>query len=177
MIGKVIISGRDRQEALARARRAMGELKTAGVTTIAPMHRAILASPEFTAPDSGNFTVHTRWIDAELPRLGELARSFAPSAERYEPVSPDLTPEREPAMVEDAEPPRYRAGIKAPLSGVVMEICVNEGDGVAEGDIVAIMEAMKMEQPVMAEVSGTVAKINVSQGSFIDMDADIMGVD
>ena len=58
-----------------------------------------------------------------------------------------------------------------------MELCFKEGDTISRGDIVAIMEAMKMEQPVVSEVAGVIVKINVGQGSFIDMDADIMGVD
>ncbi|TGP18194.1 MULTISPECIES: biotin carboxylase N-terminal domain-containing protein [unclassified Mesorhizobium] len=177
MIGKVIVAGQDRADALARARRALGELRVAGLTTITPLHQAILISPEFSAPVAEDFKVHTRWIDAELERLAEAAKSFtvgsAAPAVRLPEALPD---EQELSASSETEPPPYRIGIKAPLSGLIMEVCVQEGDAISPGDTVAIMEAMKMEQPVVAEIAGIVAKINVGQGSFIEMDADIMGV-
>ncbi|KQU89617.1 acetyl-/propionyl-CoA carboxylase subunit alpha [Mesorhizobium sp. Root102] len=177
MIGKVIVAGRDRPEALARARRALGELQIAGLKTIAPLHRAILISPEFSALHAEGFGIHTRWIDAELDRLAETAKSFVAEAAAPEVRLTDVVSfEQETSPSPATEPPPYRVGIKAPLSGVIMELCVKEGDAISLGDTVAIMEAMKMEQPVVAEVAGVVATINVAQGSFIEMDADIMGI-
>lgn len=177
MIGKVIATGKDRQQALARARRALGELRIDGLTTIAPLHRAILADPRFSASDAEGFTVHTRWIDSELQQLAEAARSFGTPAREEASEPAEMSLQQNEGTDADCAPPRYRAGVKAPLSGTIMELCVKEGDSVSPGDVVAIMEAMKMEQPVMAEVSGTIVKINVCKGAFIEMDADIMGVD
>ncbi|AZO07910.1 ATP-grasp domain-containing protein [Mesorhizobium sp. M3A.F.Ca.ET.080.04.2.1] len=177
MIGKVIVTGPDRPEALARARRALSEMKVIGLTTIAPLHQAILSSPEFSAGEIENFAIHTRWIDAVLQRLADAAKSLValPQPPAAEFVEPSLA-EQDPTPSSETDAPLYRAGIKAPLSGIIMELCVKEGDAVNLGDTVAIMEAMKMEQPVVAEIAGVVAKINVAQGSFIDMDADIMGL-
>ena len=82
-----------------------------------------------------------------------------------------------PVAASAPERPRYRVGIKAPLAGMILELCVREGDRVAPGDMVAVMESMKMEQPIIAEISGVVARINVAKGGFVEMDADILGLD
>lgn len=177
MVGKVIVSGKDREEALARSRRALAELRLDGLTTITPLHRAILATPKFAASDREGFTVHTRWIDSELTRLAKAARSYEAPVATETPETSELTLRLDAGTAAESERHSYRVGIKAPLSGSILELCVSEGDSITVGDVVAIMEAMKMEQPVMAEVSGKVAKINVVRGSFIEMDADIMGVD
>ena len=176
LIGKVIVTGASRQEALARARRALAELDVAGVTTIAPFHRAVLECEEFSAEEPAGFTVYTRWIDAELPRIAEAAPEHTrPPGAAPAPDEIGLSHE---AAEEDREPaPSYRAGIKAPLAGIVQQFCVRPGDRVARGDVVAIMEAMKMEQPVLAEDAGIIACMNIGEGDFIEMDADIMGLD
>jgi acetyl-CoA/propionyl-CoA carboxylase biotin carboxyl carrier protein len=177
MIGKIIVSGRDRPDTLVRAQRALREFRVEGLTTIAPLHQAILSAPEFCARTAESFRVHTRWIDTELERLAEAAKSFVKSVAAAKTEPSDTASIGLPASsTGEPEQALYRAGVKAPLSGVIMELCVKEGDSIRQGDIVAIMEAMKMEQPVMADVAGVVAKINVGQGSFIEMDADIMGV-
>lgn len=175
MIGKLIVSGEDRRQALARARRALAEFRVEGISTIIPFHSAILSAPEFTAEKKEDFTVHTRWIDSHIERLAEAAR--AEETTRLPPPDEIASPFADLLQAVEAERPQYRAGVKAPLSGMIIEICVVEGDTVSEGDIVAIMEAMKMEQPVYAETSGIVARINIAKGTFIEMDADVMGLD
>jgi acetyl-CoA/propionyl-CoA carboxylase biotin carboxyl carrier protein len=177
MLGKVIISGADRQQAIQRARRALGELLVEGPHTITSLHQAILKDAEFASADAEQFTVHTRWIDANLARLEQVAGTLAPRPAKPQTSEAEQTVGLEPEPANEAETTSYRAGVKAPLSGMIMELCVSEGDTVAQGDIVAIMEAMKMEQPVMSDFSGRVAKINVVQGGFVEMDADIMGLD
>ncbi|WP_024927674.1 MULTISPECIES: acetyl/propionyl/methylcrotonyl-CoA carboxylase subunit alpha [unclassified Mesorhizobium] len=176
MIGKIIVVGRDRAEALARAQRALGEFRAEGLTTIAPLHQAILSAPEFYALTPKDFKVHTRWIDAELQRLAEAAKSFVAALDQPEAADAASVTD-EPRQADEPEPLPYRAGVKAPLSGVIMELCFKQGDTIRQGDVVAIMEAMKMEQPVVSDIEGVIVKINVGQGSFIEMDADILGVD
>ena len=174
LIGKVIVRGRDRVEAIERARRALAEIQVGGVATVVPLHRAILQRPAFASADAAGFTVFTRWIDNELASLQETARGLpAPS----EPATATAAGGTGAAEAEAEEAPRYRAGIKAPLAGMILELSVKVGDKIAPGDMVAVMESMKMEQPIIAEIGGTVAKINVAKGGFIEMDADILGVD
>lgn len=177
MLGKVIVSGADRRQAIERARRALNELHVEGPHTITPLHQAILNDDAFASADASGFTVHTRWIDTNLERLEEAARALVSRPARARASEAEQTVGLEMQAESEIETPSYRVGVKAPLSGMVMEFCVSEGDIVAQGDIVAIMEAMKMEQPVMSDFAGRVAKINVAQGGFIDMDADIMGLD
>ena len=175
LMGKLIVTGSSREEALQRARRALAELRIEGAKTIVPLHRAILGQPEFAAAAGEDFKVYTRWIDTEMGRLSEAA-SAAQDA-----VTPTVQDEVitlvQIETPQSSEGPGYRVGVKAPLSGTVLEICVSEGDAVAKGDLVAVMEAMKMEQSVTAEVAGVVSKINVAQGSFIEIDEDLMGLD
>ncbi len=174
LIGKVIVTGRDRAEAIARARRAMAEIRVAGVATLIPLHRAILERPEFSSEEPGAFRVFTRWIDSEI--AGLLARAAAEDVAEDE-VSAQPQHASPAAAAPAAEPPRYRVGIKAPLAGMILELCVREGDPVAPGDMVAVMESMKMEQPIIAEVGGVVARINVAKGDFMEMGGDILGID
>jgi acetyl-CoA/propionyl-CoA carboxylase biotin carboxyl carrier protein len=75
MMGKLIVSGRDRRQVLERARRAFAEFRVEGITTIIPFHAAILTRPEFTGTDRADFTVHTRWIDTNIERLADEAGS------------------------------------------------------------------------------------------------------
>ncbi|BDA87175.1 acetyl/propionyl-CoA carboxylase subunit alpha (plasmid) [Aureimonas sp. SA4125] len=180
LVGKLIVTGSDRNETIQRARRAFREFEIEGVTTIAPLHRAILDRDEFAAYDAADFKVSTKWIDIELPALAEAARAFISVATPTGSGASDddiVSPYDTSAVQGEAEPLSYRRGIKAPLSGMILEICVSEGDAISYGDVLAVMESMKMEQQVIAETSGTVTRINVQEGSYIDMDADIMGVD
>ncbi|MCZ7450932.1 ATP-grasp domain-containing protein [Agrobacterium rhizogenes] len=174
LIGKLIVTGRDRKQAIERAARALNEFSLEGVKTVVPLHRAIIQRPEFAAERREDFGVYTRWIDVEMQRLSEEAVAL-----QAEPVTVKSLAEVTSLVLaeEIREVPTYRAGIKAPLSGLVLELCVNEGDKIACGDIVAVMESMKMEQSIVAEESGVVTKINAAKGAFIEMGDDLMGID
>lgn len=175
LVGKLIVTGRDRAQAIERAARALEELVVEGVSTVTPLHRAILKRSEFVAEYSQEFGVYTRWIDVELPRLAEEALSLRGEAATSGKEAAEVSMVEQPH--ESIEAPTYRVGIKAPLSGMVMELCVQQGDKVDRGDVVAIMESMKMEQSIIAEEAGVVAKINVDTGSFIETGDDLMGLD
>lgn len=174
LVGKLIVTGRDRGQALERASRALAELELEGIKSVVPLHRAILQRDEFSAAYQQEFTVHTRWIDAELAKLSQEA--LALDRQKFGEPQGGALPTSDP-IEEEPDTPTYRLGIKAPLSGLVLEVCVNVGDRVNRGDVVAIMESMKMEQSIVAEEGGVVAEINVDQGAFIEMDADLMGLD
>ena len=183
LVGKLIVTGRDRQQALARARRALAELQVEGIKTLAPLFEKILSSPAYSASAPADFTVHTRWVDEQIDSLAALAQATAdrPTAKAIPLPAQDMSPAalagtNTVAPVAESAP-LYRDGIKAPLSGLILELCVSQGDKVEVGQLVAIMESMKMEQSIHAEVAGVVSAINVQIGSFIEMDADILGVD
>ncbi|MCK0198133.1 ATP-grasp domain-containing protein [Ancylobacter sp. 6x-1] len=174
LIGKIIVHGRDRIEALTRARRALGEFQIEGVATLAPLHRAILSQKEFASGDAAGFAVHTRWIDEHIDALSDAAAAMDRSRGRIATLPGTSDAEMSSAF---DDPPAYRIGIKAPLAGTVLELCVCEGQNIAPGDLVAVMESMKMEQSILAETAGVVARINVAPGAFIDADADLVGLD
>lgn len=174
LVGKLIVTGRDRGEALERAARALAEIKLEGVKSTVPLHRAIVNRDEFRATCQQEFAVHTQWIDAEIARLSDAAGEMdnQPGSEQSDtPETPDRVYE------EIEESPAYRIGIKAPLSGLVLEFLVSVGDTIKRGDEVAIMESMKMEHSVLAEESGVVSTINTQKGAFIEVDADLLGLD
>lgn len=176
LFGKLVVWGETRAEAIARARRALSEFAISGPKTIAPLHRAILERDAFTADTKDGFTVHTRWIDEELNSLAEVARNlgtFAPDFTGATTVSTDTAADSD---VDDDET-HYRLAIKAPLSGLVIEWLVEEGEMVSPGDAIAVMEAMKMEQTVCAEAPGVVSFLNIKAGSFIEAGEDLVGLD
>ncbi len=176
LIGKLIVRGSDRREALQRAARALSELRIEGVKTIVPLHRAIVEQAEFAAGSAEAFGAYTRWIDTELTRLAQAAAAFVVQPLPDGPATLD-SGDGASLIASDDEVPPYRVGIPSPLSGMVLEICVAEGDTIKRGDVVVIMESMKMEQSVISEEAGIVSRINVEKGAFIEMDDDLMGID
>jgi acetyl-CoA/propionyl-CoA carboxylase biotin carboxyl carrier protein len=195
LLAKLIVTGRDRTQALERARRALAEFEVDGMATALPFHRAVVADPAFapTDPDKA-FTVHTLWIETEFDN-------------RIEPyvvgVSPDSEPgERERITVEvdgkrlevvlpaglgggagaattagGAAPRRAskrKAGAAAsgdaltsPMQGTIVKLAVADGQEVAAGDLVVVLEAMKMEQPLSAHKSGTITNLTAVIGETL----------
>jgi acetyl-CoA/propionyl-CoA carboxylase biotin carboxyl carrier protein len=190
---KLIITGADRHQAVARARRALDEFEVEGVATVAPFHRAVLRDPAFVPEGDAPFTVHTRWIEEEFAdRLADLAP--APTAEpdvadedlervvvevsgkRLEVVLPAaLTAARSggsprPRPSARRQAPRAAGGgnaLTSPMQGTIVTVAVSEGDQVAAGDLVVVLEAMKMEQPLVAHRAGTVARLSTQPGSSV----------
>lgn len=172
LVGKVIVTGKDRSEALTRARRALGEFAVLGIKTVVPLHLAFLDRPEFASADAANFKVHTRWVDAELPGLLEAA-SQVPLAHG----ALSLAVSGSSDTTHEDEGPTYRTSVKAPLSGIVLKWLVEEGELIGPGDAVAVMESMKMEQTIESEVAGMVCFRGTAEGGFIDMGEDLLGID
>jgi len=187
---KLIVTGSDRAQAVARARRALDELVVEGVATVAPFHRAVLADPAFVPPDDEPFTVHTRWIETEFAdRLADLVPT--PSAEgsgdtELERVVVEVAGKRlevvlpvalaairggtrpRPAIRRPA--PRAAHGTDAltsPMQGTIVTVAVAEGDQVALGDLIVVLEAMKMEQPLVAHRDGVVTGLSALPGAAV----------
>ncbi|HET8927475.1 MAG TPA: biotin carboxylase N-terminal domain-containing protein [Microbacterium sp.] len=194
LLAKIIVTGRDRADALARARRALDEFEVAGLPTVLPFHREVVRDPAFTAED-GRFGVHTRWIETEFvndipPWDGELETPAPPEprhtvvvevgGKRLEVSLPDRIvsgPARigRPAAV----PPSRRShamsvvagasgdAVTAPMQATIVKVAVDEGQHVVKGDLVIVLEAMKMEQPIQAHKDGVIGAINAQPGSTV----------
>jgi acetyl-CoA/propionyl-CoA carboxylase biotin carboxyl carrier protein len=193
MLAKLIVTGSSREEALERSRRALDEFEVAGLPTVLPFHRAIVRDPAFAPQDGEPFSVYTRWIETEWdnriePWTGEAGDQ--PAAERRSNVVVEVEGKRievslparllsggagEPAA---APAPRRRGGahtvdtatgdsVTAPMQATVVKVAVADGDPVVKGDLVLVLEAMKMEQPLTAHKDGTVSGINATVGETV----------
>ncbi len=194
LLAKIIVTGADRTQALARARRALSEMQVTGMATALPFHRTVLDDPAFIG-DGQSFRVHTRWIETEFDN------HIAP----FKPVdaagTADLPLERQRIVAEvngrrvvvmlpaglglaaatpvpkTARRPRRTAAsarsapsgdaVTAPMQGTVVKVAVADGDPVVIGDLIAVVEAMKMENPVNAHRDGTVTGLRVAVGSQV----------
>ncbi|WP_412099345.1 biotin carboxylase N-terminal domain-containing protein [Corynebacterium aurimucosum] len=200
MLAKLIVWGPDRETAIARARRALSEYRIEGLPTVIPFHQAILTDPAFTAEDS-NFTVYTKWIEEEwvneLPEYTDTAE--APEDEEQE-ASQKFVVEVGGRRIEVALPGNLLLGggnkrkkskkrrgkgaaanvsgdtVTAPMQGSVIKVAVEEGQEVEEGEVVVVLEAMKMENPVKAHKSGTVTDLKVSTGTQINKGEPILEI-
>ena len=194
LLGKIIVTGRDRAEALERARRALDEFEVGGLPTVLPFHRKVVRDPAFTAPD-GHFGVFTRWIETDFvndipPWDGELGDP-APvegrhtvvvevGGKRLEVSLPDRIVAAPAASGRPAAvPPSRRShgttvstgasgdAVKAPMQATIVKVAVEEGQPVVKGDLVIVLEAMKMEQPIQAHKDGTIGAINAEPGATV----------
>ena len=200
LLAKLIVTGEDREQALARARRALDEFVVEGMATVLPFHRAIVRDPAYLGDESG-FTVHTRWIETEFDNT---IAPFTDGAEAGDEETPRQTVvvEVDGRRLEVSLPgdlaavgaiggaggakakPRKRAGgkggsgasgdsVTAPMQGTIVKIAVEDGQQVEAGELVVVLEAMKMENPVTAHKAGTITGLavgtgeTVSQGSVI----------
>jgi acetyl-CoA/propionyl-CoA carboxylase biotin carboxyl carrier protein len=191
LLAKLIVTGEDRAQAIERARRALDEMVVEGMATVLPFHRAIVRDPAFTAEEA--FTVHTRWIETEFDNKIE---PFVDSAEigedeprqtvvvevggkRLEVSLPgDLSLGGGGKAVSTKAKPRKRTGgksgaavsgdaVTAPMQGTIVKVAVEDGQQVEAGELIVVLEAMKMENPVVAHKSGTVTGLSAESGSTV----------
>jgi acetyl-CoA/propionyl-CoA carboxylase biotin carboxyl carrier protein len=196
LLAKIIVTGATRLEALQRARRVLDETIIEGIATVLPFHRLVVRDPAFTAEP---FTVHTRWIETEW--AGEVpafttAAAAPPAAERETVVvevggrrlevslpadliagtgtaAPPRSPARRTGPGRRSAPAAGADTLTAPMQGTIVKIAVQNGDPVAEGDLVVVLEAMKMEQPLQAHRAGTVSGLAVEVGATVTAGAPI----
>ncbi|HRA75377.1 MAG TPA: biotin carboxylase N-terminal domain-containing protein [Propionicimonas sp.] len=191
LVAKIIVTGADRPRALARARRALAEVVLEGMPSVIPFHRVVLDEPAFTAAD-GQFGVHTRWIETEFatpiePYVGTLGEADEAERTTYvvevngrrlevrlpsalsAPVaraSGPKRPTRRSTGGAKAKAPSSNA-LSAPMQGTIVKVAVTEGQEVTEGDLVIVLEAMKMEQPITAHRSGVVKELQAEAGASV----------
>ena len=200
MLAKLIVWGPDRATAIERARRALSEYRIEGLPTVIPFHQAILTDPAFTAED-GNFTVYTKWIEEEwVNELPEYTDTAEVPEDEEQDASQKFVVEVGGRRIEVALPGNLLLGggnkrkkskkrrgkgaaanvsgdaVTAPMQGSVIKVAVEEGQEVEEGEVVVVLEAMKMENPVKAHKSGTVTDLKVSTGTQINKGEPILEI-
>ncbi|GAA0920239.1 acetyl/propionyl/methylcrotonyl-CoA carboxylase subunit alpha [Pseudonocardia zijingensis] len=194
LLAKLIVTGSDRTQALERSRRALAEFQVEGMATVLPFHRLVVDDPAFAAASGEDFTVHTRWIETEWDNTvepftgGEGADTEAAPRQtvvvevggrRLEVSLPgDLAIGGGGPAAATKAPPRKRGGgkggsavsgdaVTAPMQGTIIKVAVSDGDTVSAGDLVVVLEAMKMENPVTAHKDGTITGLAAAQGSSV----------
>jgi acetyl-CoA/propionyl-CoA carboxylase biotin carboxyl carrier protein len=197
LLAKLIVTGKDRTQALARARRALKEFTIEGIATVIPFHRAVIDEAAFIG-DGETFDVHTRWIETEWDNTIEPRETTVPDgskpAQRTFPIEVDgrrlsltvpaeLLASSQPQASQSPRRPRpsIRRGTKravqnasavtAPMQGTMVKIAVEPGQAVEVGDLLVVLESMKMETPVHATAAGQVAEVPVTVGEFVSQNA------
>ncbi|MFD4366273.1 acetyl/propionyl/methylcrotonyl-CoA carboxylase subunit alpha [Rhodococcus sp. NPDC058521] len=196
MLAKLIVYGATRDEALERSRRALAEFNVEGLATVIPFHRHIVSNPAFIG-DGEKFDVYTKWIETDWDNPIEPFTAGEPLDEDDAQPRQNVVVEVGGRRVEVSLPgqfslgggagdagairkkpkPRKRGGagggaasgdaVTAPMQGTVVKVAVEEGQEVAEGELIAVLEAMKMENPVNAHKAGVVTGLSVEPGAAI----------
>ena len=200
MLAKLIVTGEDRGQALQRARRALDEIQIHGLPTVIPFHRLLVNEPSFTA-EGADFSVFTRWVETEWTNEiepwagiaefddaetlsevtvevdGQLVSVSLPSRMLGEGVNYGKPPRRKQSHQQTSH-----SGIKgnlvfAPMQSNVVKIAVKDGDHVNEGDLLLVLEAMKMEQPVTAHRSGKISGMTLEPGATLSAGTKILEIE
>ncbi|MFI0417886.1 acetyl/propionyl/methylcrotonyl-CoA carboxylase subunit alpha [Spongiactinospora sp. 9N601] len=201
LIAKLIVTGADRRQALARARRALAEYEIEGMPTVLPFHRAVVADPAFTGEP---FTVHTGWIetgfDNTIPPYAVPAAAPEETGAERERITVEVGGKRLEVVLPagfaangtaagraSAAPPRRRAAaakkaaaggdsLVSPMQGTIVKVVADDGDTVRTGDVIVVLEAMKMEQPLTAHKDGTVSGLSAAVGQTVNSGAVICDI-
>ena len=179
LLAKLIVTGTTREQAIERARRALAEFSIEGLATALPFHRAILEDSAFTQ----EFKIYTSYIENEFNN--EIPMYQAPVVPLETHMAPEylvaeVNGKRFEVLVHAPKPvvKRHRAkqsmaggaggaALNSPMQGTVVKIAVKEGDRVEVGDLVIVLEAMKMEQPLMAHRAGVISNLSAVIGATV----------
>jgi acetyl-CoA/propionyl-CoA carboxylase biotin carboxyl carrier protein len=198
LIAKLIVTGRDRTQALERSRRALDEFVVDGMPTVIPFHRAVVDDPAYVGASNpsgeGSFGVYTTWIETEFdnqitPYAGDAAE--VEEAGERQTVVVEVSGRRLEVSLPGSlgagvwtgsapggkKPKRSSAkkaggaasgdAVTSPMQGTIVKVSVEEGQAVAEGEVIVVLEAMKMEQPLKAHKAGTVAGLQAEVGATV----------
>ncbi|MFI2173828.1 acetyl/propionyl/methylcrotonyl-CoA carboxylase subunit alpha [Streptomyces lydicus] len=203
LLAKLVVTGATRAQALQRAARALNEFTVEGMATAIPFHRAVVKDSAFAPELTGSadpFTVHTRWIETEF--VNEIPPCAAPGGDEAEADSRETVvvevggkrlevslpsslgmPLARAAVAGGAKPKRKAAkkagsaasgdALASPMQGTIVKVAVEEGQQVTEGELIVVLEAMKMEQPLNAHRSGTVKGLTAEVGAALTSGAVI----
>ena len=200
MLAKLIVTGATREQAIQRANRALAEMEIGGMPTVLPFHRAVVADPAFAPADGKPFTIHTRWIETEfnntIPAFdlasaagaaddagtrqsvtvevgGKRLEVTLPSSFAVSNGASNGTKKAKKAGRNRSSGPAAANGnaLTSPMQGTIVKVAVADGDVVAEGDLIVVLEAMKMEQPLTAHRAGTVTGLSAAAGDTVSAGA------
>ena len=179
LLAKLIVTGATREEAISRARRALKEFHIGGLATALPFHKAIVNDPNFTE----DFKVYTSYIENEFDNQIEpfnFKAGVAESQAASQTIIAEVDGHRFEVIMHTPEPIQKRHRVKSsgvgkvagdalesPMQGTVVKIVKANGDLVEPGDLIVVLEAMKMEQPLIAHKAGTIAKLHVGVGQTV----------
>ena len=179
LLAKLIVTGATRKEAIERARRALAEFEVGGLATAIPFHRAILEDPAYTE----NFKIYTSYIENEFKNEIPAFQSAVADVQTKvaaEKLVAEVNGKRFEILVHAPEPvvKRHRAkqasaagasgtGLASPMQGTVVKIAVTEGQQVSAGDLIIVLEAMKMEQPLNAHRDGVIKNLKAVIGETV----------
>jgi acetyl-CoA/propionyl-CoA carboxylase biotin carboxyl carrier protein len=199
LVAKLIVTGASREQALERSRRALDEFVVDGMPTVIPFHRSVVDDAAFNAAN-GSFDVYTTWIETDYnnqlePYAGGAADVDEP--EERQRVTVEVGGKRVEVVLPGglgavataggAKKPKRKAGgghaaavsgdsLTSPMQGTVVKIAVEDGQDVAEGDLVVVIEAMKMEQPINAHKAGTISNLSATVGETIGAGAVVADI-
>ena len=179
LLAKLIVTGATREQAIERARRALAEFNVEGLATALPFHRAIVEDRAFTQ----DFKIYTSYIENEFNNEIPLYQAPVVPLETHmapEYLVAEVNGKRFEVLVHAPKPvvKRHRAkqsmaggaggtALTSPMQGTVVKIAVKEGDRVEVGDLVIVLEAMKMEQPLMAHKAGVIGNLSAAIGATV----------
>ena len=179
LLAKLIVTGATREQAIERARRALAEFEVDGLATAIPFHRAILEDPAYTQ----DFKIYTSYIENEFKNdIPAYVATAAPVTTRVaaEHLVAEVNGKRFEVKLHTPEPvvKRHRAkaamvgsasgtGLSSPMQGTVVKIAVVDGQSVEIGDLVIVLEAMKMEQPLNAHKAGKITNLKAVIGETV----------
>ncbi|MFD4323370.1 acetyl/propionyl/methylcrotonyl-CoA carboxylase subunit alpha [Nocardioides sp. NPDC058538] len=192
LIAKLIITGSSREQALERSRRALDEFQVDGMPTAIPFHQAVVNDPAYTAAN-GAFEVYTTWIETDFdnqitPYAGTTGEPAEEAGERQTVVvevggkrlnvslpaglggltaGGGTTAKKPKRSAKKAGAAASGDSVTSPMQGTIVKIAVDEGQEVTEGDVVVVIEAMKMEQPLKAHKTGTITALTATVGETV----------
>jgi acetyl-CoA/propionyl-CoA carboxylase biotin carboxyl carrier protein len=188
LLAKLIVTGATREQAIERARRALSEFKVGGLATAIPFHRAILEDPAYTK----NFKVYTSYIENEFDnQIPAFSLTESPLETHMAPeyLITEINGKRFEILVHAAKPvvKRHRAkqtmaggasgsGLTSPMQGTVVKIAVEEGAHVEVGDLIIVLEAMKMEQPLTAHKAGIISNLTAVIGVTVSSGTNLCDI-
>nr|WP_022869266.1 biotin carboxylase N-terminal domain-containing protein [Yaniella halotolerans] len=217
MVAKLIVTGKNRKEALQRSHRALTEMRIAGLATVLPFHRRVIQDPNFAPeleqpgqrlPADGPFTVHTRWIETDFindlqPQVTQPAMD-AEDEQQRRAVTVEVNGKRVEVTLPDSlasisavesKPKRRRTSrsatgasganaagasgdvVTSPMQGTIVKMGAAVGDEVSVGDLILVLEAMKMEQPITAHKAGKITELTAEPGATVNAGAALATIE